>query len=101
MHRQRRDAGFKAARAAGSIINRAALDVAAVRVSQKLSNDFVTEVDHASEEVRNVTSGQLGGLVKKEKISQEQADARLAERIALWRQFCGFHGTSATFVNLA
>ena len=41
---------IKAARAAGSIINRAALDVAAVRVSQKLSNDFVTEVDHASEE---------------------------------------------------
>ena len=40
----------KAARAAGSIINRAALDVAAVRVSQKQSNDFVTEVDHASEE---------------------------------------------------
>jgi myo-inositol-1(or 4)-monophosphatase len=40
----------KAARAAGSIINRAALDVEAVRVSQKQSNDFVTEVDHASEE---------------------------------------------------
>ena len=36
-------------------------------------------VDHAIEEVRNVTTGQLGGLVKKEKISQEQADARLAE----------------------
>ena len=41
---------IKAARAAGSIINRAALDVEAVRVSQKQSNDFVTEVDHASEE---------------------------------------------------
>ncbi|HWI84435.1 inositol monophosphatase family protein [Ramlibacter sp.] len=39
----------KAARAAGSIINRAALDVEAVRVSQKQVNDFVTEVDHASE----------------------------------------------------
>ncbi|NNG25868.1 DUF2868 domain-containing protein [Telluria aromaticivorans] len=25
---------------------------------------------------------------------------RLAERVALWRQFCSFHGTSATFVNL-
>jgi hypothetical protein len=33
--------------------------------------------------------------------TQQGADARLAERIALWRQFCGFHGTSATFVNLA
>ena len=41
----------KAARAAGAIINRAALDVESVRVSQKQVNDFVTEVDHASEEI--------------------------------------------------
>jgi len=40
-------------------------------------------VDHAIEEVHNVTSGQLGGLVKKEKITQEQADARLAEVLSL------------------
>ena len=40
---------IKAARAAGAIINRAALDVEAVRVSQKQANDFVTEVDQASE----------------------------------------------------
>jgi len=40
---------IKAARAAGAIINRAALDVENVRVSQKQVNDFVTEVDHASE----------------------------------------------------
>ncbi len=40
---------IKAARAAGVIINRAALDVESVRVSQKMANDFVTEVDHASE----------------------------------------------------
>ena len=40
----------KAARAAGAIINRAALDVESVRVSQKQVNDFVTEVDHASEQ---------------------------------------------------
>ena len=39
----------KAARAAGSLINRAALDVESVRISQKLVNDFVTEVDHAAE----------------------------------------------------
>lgn len=39
----------KAARAAGAIINRAALDVEAVRVSQKQVNDFVTEVDQAAE----------------------------------------------------
>ena len=41
----------KAARAAGSLINRAALDVESVRVSQKKVNDFVTEVDHAAEKV--------------------------------------------------
>jgi len=36
-------------------------------------------VDAAIEEVKNVTTGQLAGKVKKEKITQEQADARLAE----------------------
>ena len=40
----------KAARAAGSIINRAALDIEAVRVTQKKINDYVTEVDHAAEQ---------------------------------------------------
>ena len=40
---------IKAARAAGAIINRAALDVENVRVAQKQVNDFVTEVDQASE----------------------------------------------------
>ena len=42
---------IKAARAAGAIINRAALDVESVRVSAKQTNDFVTEVDHAAEAV--------------------------------------------------
>ncbi|MCJ0762466.1 inositol monophosphatase family protein [Variovorax terrae] len=41
---------IKAARAAGAIINRAALDVEAVRISQKQVNDFVTEIDQASEQ---------------------------------------------------
>ena len=41
----------KAARAAGAIINRAALDLEAVRISQKEVNDFVTEVDHSSEAI--------------------------------------------------
>jgi len=41
---------IRAARAAGAIINRAALDVEAVRVSQKQANDFVTEIDRASED---------------------------------------------------
>jgi myo-inositol-1(or 4)-monophosphatase len=42
---------IKAARAAGAIINRAALDVESVRISQKQINDFVTEADHASEKI--------------------------------------------------
>jgi len=42
---------IKAARAAGSIINRAALDVESVRISQKQVNDFVTEVDQAAEQI--------------------------------------------------
>ena len=41
---------IKAARAAGAIINRAALDVEAVRISQKQVNDFVTDIDQAAEQ---------------------------------------------------
>jgi myo-inositol-1(or 4)-monophosphatase len=41
---------IKAARAAGAIINRAALDLEAVRISRKQFGDFVTEVDHAAEQ---------------------------------------------------
>ncbi|MGB4060331.1 MAG: inositol monophosphatase family protein [Burkholderiaceae bacterium] len=41
---------IKAARTAGTIINRAALDVESVRVSAKQTNDFVTEVDQAAEQ---------------------------------------------------
>ena len=39
----------KAARRAGQIINRASLDLDLVKVSKKQHNDFVTEVDKASE----------------------------------------------------
>jgi myo-inositol-1(or 4)-monophosphatase len=42
---------IKAARAAGTVINRAALDIESVRVSVKQTNDFVTEVDQAAEQV--------------------------------------------------
>ena len=42
---------IKAARSAGVIINRAALDVESLRVSKKMANDFVTEVDQASENI--------------------------------------------------
>jgi myo-inositol-1(or 4)-monophosphatase len=42
---------IKAARAAGSIINRAALDLESLRIAQKQVNDFVTEVDQAAEKI--------------------------------------------------
>jgi len=41
---------IKAARTAGSIINRASLDVDLLKVNTKSPNDFVTEVDQAAEE---------------------------------------------------
>ncbi len=41
----------KAARAAGAIINRAALDLDVLKVGQKGPNDFVSEVDRAAEQV--------------------------------------------------
>jgi myo-inositol-1(or 4)-monophosphatase len=40
----------KAARAAGSIINRASLDLDILRINTKSPNDFVTEVDQAAEQ---------------------------------------------------
>jgi enoyl-CoA hydratase/3-hydroxyacyl-CoA dehydrogenase len=40
-------------------------------------------VDHGLEKAREVTKGQLDRLVKKEKLTQEQADARLEEVIGL------------------
>jgi myo-inositol-1(or 4)-monophosphatase len=40
----------RAARQAGRIITRAALDLDQVKVARKQRNDFVTEVDHASEQ---------------------------------------------------
>ncbi|HEX7687769.1 MAG TPA: inositol monophosphatase family protein, partial [Burkholderiaceae bacterium] len=41
----------KAARAAGSVINRASLDIEKVAVQTKSANDFVTEVDEQAERV--------------------------------------------------
>ena len=41
----------KAARSAGSIINRASLDLDLLKVNTKSPNDFVTEVDHKAEAI--------------------------------------------------
>ena len=40
----------KAARTAGTIINRASLDLDILKVTTKSANDFVTEVDQRAEE---------------------------------------------------
>jgi hypothetical protein len=39
------------------------------------------------------------GLVERA-AGQAGFEARAVERVALWRQFCGYHRTTATFVNL-
>jgi len=41
---------IKAAREAGKIINRAALDIGALKIEQKDTNDFVSEVDRGAEQ---------------------------------------------------
>jgi myo-inositol-1(or 4)-monophosphatase len=43
-------AAVKAARRAGSIINRAARDIDALSITRKRHNDFVTEVDRSAEQ---------------------------------------------------
>ncbi|WP_457426591.1 inositol monophosphatase family protein [Roseateles sp. P5_E7] len=50
-HHPMLNVAIKAARAAGAIINRASLDLEALRINTKSPNDFVTEVDHAAEGV--------------------------------------------------
>ncbi|MGI4855675.1 MAG: inositol monophosphatase family protein [Janthinobacterium lividum] len=49
MHHPMLNIAVKAARAGGQIINRASLDLDRVKVTKKQHNDFVTEVDKASE----------------------------------------------------
>jgi hypothetical protein len=39
------------------------------------------------------------GLVERA-AGQPGFESRIAERVTLWRQFCGYHRTTATFVNL-
>jgi 3-hydroxyacyl-CoA dehydrogenase len=68
------------------VIAAAGLDVVLKDVDQKF-------VDQGLEKAAQVTQGQLGGLVKKEKITQEQADAQQKEilgRIAGTTEYKGF-----------
>ena len=54
------------------VISSAGIPVVLKDIDQKF-------VDQGLDKAREVTQGQLGRLVKKEKLTQEQADARLAE----------------------
>ena len=74
----------KAARAAGALINRAALDVEAVRVSVKQTNDFVTEVDKSAEAAiieTLLTAYPMHGILAEESGSIELIDWHIYERV--------------------
>lgn len=49
--------------------------------------------------VRNSKRG-IAVLIDESSLVERSDAARLAERVALWQQFCSFHGAPATIVNL-
>lgn len=53
------------------------------------------------EQLRRASPRGIAVLVDESNLTQRAGtEVRLAERIALWRQFCHFHGCNATIVNL-
>src|SRR4029453_2892823 len=71
---------FKAAVVgAGTMGGQIAQTIAAAGFDVVLKDVKQEFVDAGLTEARNVTAGQLGGLVKKEKITQEQADQQVEE----------------------
>src|SRR4051812_5197717 len=71
---------FKAAVVgAGTMGGQIAQTIAASGIEVVLKDINQDLVDHGLEEARNVTAGQVGRLVKKEKITQEQADQQVEE----------------------
>ena len=73
---------FKAAVVgAGTMGGEIAQAIAAADIDVVLKDVDQKFVDHGIEHARGVTKGQLDRLVKKEKLTQEQADARLEEVI--------------------
>src|SRR5436305_5469117 len=85
---------FKAAVVgAGTMGGEIAQVVASAGVPVVLKDVKQELVDRGLEKAREVTQAQLGGLVKKEKISQEQADGQLEEtlgRISGTTEYEGF-----------
>ncbi len=75
---------FKAAVVgAGTMGGEIAQAIAASDIPVVLKDIDQKFVDQGLEKAREVTKGQLDGLVKKEKLTQEQADARLEQVIGL------------------
>jgi enoyl-CoA hydratase/3-hydroxyacyl-CoA dehydrogenase len=81
---------FKAAVVgAGTMGGQIAQTIAAAGFDVVLKDVKQEFVDAGLTEARNVTAGQLGGLVKKEKITQEQADQQVEEIVGR------IHGTTS------
>lgn len=85
------------------------LDDASVTVSAALFNLAATpeKENHGAflDYLAHQTPGGIAVLIDESGLveragAQAGADTRIAERTALWRQFCSFHHTEATFVNL-
>jgi enoyl-CoA hydratase / 3-hydroxyacyl-CoA dehydrogenase len=73
---------FKAAVVgAGTMGGEIAQAIAAADIDVVLKDIDQKFVDHGLEKAHEVTKGQLDKLVSKEKLTQEQADARLTEII--------------------
>ncbi len=86
-----------------------ALDEAGVTVTAVLFSLSATPekenhgafLDYLSKRVRRGVAVLVDESPLTDRIGAQTGSAeRIAERTALWRQFCSFHGTSATFVNL-
>lgn len=90
-------------------LREAALDEAGVTVTAALFNLAATPekenhgafLDYLSRHSKRGVAVLLdeSGMLERA-AGQAGVDARVNERIALWRQFCSFHGTAATVVNL-
>jgi enoyl-CoA hydratase/3-hydroxyacyl-CoA dehydrogenase len=84
---------FKAAVVgAGTMGGQIAQTIAAAGFDVVLKDVKQEFVDAGLTEARNVTAGQLGGLVKKEKLTQEQADAQVEEILGRIHGTTGYDG---------
>src|SRR3954463_2918185 len=77
---------------AGTMGGQIAQTIAAAGFDVVLKDVKQEFVDAGLEEARNVTAGQLGGLVKKEKITQEQADQQVEEILGRIHGTTGYDG---------